>query len=76
MTKLVELQVKLNEANEALHTLALGKKVSIVQFGTNRRTEFTTTSVKDLRSYITYLENLIRKCRTGKAREPMFINRC
>lgn len=67
------LNQRLFEAENALHELSLGKKVQLVQFGANRKTEYTQTTKKDLDAYIQYLKNLILKCKTGKGRQPLHL---
>jgi hypothetical protein len=54
--EITDLRTKLAEAKASLHKLVLGDKEEQVEFGSNRRTQWSPAKIPELRAYISQLE--------------------
>lgn len=72
MTDVATLQARLTEAEQALHDLALGKRVVEIRHGQNELMRFTPANVAQLRAYAADLRGQLAAAGvsgyTGRAR--------
>ena len=72
MTSLATLQTRLEESEEALHTLLIGEKEVTLEFGAGRKVSYNQANIAELRSYIARLEDQIAVLEgTGAGRKPV-----
>lgn len=69
------LRTRLNEALDAQHALAMGRRVVLATTTTGQRVQYSEGNSGELRLYITALQNAILAKGSGRvARQPVYLS--